>query len=609
MNKLLIIHSRQATGFIFLFLRYNSFALTMLTYNTLKKYLKKDYSAFKKVKIAILADSASQLLSDAIKAYGFIAQLDFEIYEADYNQIDLQVFDPSSELYEFKPDFIFINRSTEKLLKEFYKKEKHQQSHFFEYVAHATQNYYNTITSRLRSKIIINTFPEINDSVFGNFAAKINSSFIYQLRKTNLSLMDLCQESKDMFICDLASLQSDLGYSFVFDPKVYVSADMVYSIDFLPYIAKHITDIILSITGSFKKCLILDLDNTTWGGIIGDDGMEGIQVGHLGMGKAFTELQLWAKQLKQRGIILAICSKNTESIAMEPFQSHPDMVLRLEDIAVFVANWETKVDNIRHIQSILNIGFDSMVFVDDNPFEREIVRSSIPDIAVPELPEDPSEYLIYLRSLNLFETASFTEEDEQRTKQYQEEAQRNILLNTFDNELDFLANLQMESEVKAFDEFSIPRVAQLTQRSNQFNLRTIRYTDEDVKLMVKDKDYYTMSLSLKDRFGDHGLICVIVLKKQDSDTIFIDSWIMSCRVLKRGMENFTLNTIVELARANNFKQVVGEYIPTKKNGIVKDHYSSLGFELAGDKWVLDVAGYENRNTFIINNNQLWTSTQ
>ena len=574
----------------------------MLAYNDLKKNLKKDYTGFKKLKVAILSDSASQLLNNAVRGYGYTAQLDLEIYEADYNQIDLQIFDPSSELYTFNPDYIFINRSTEKLIKDFYKKNKYEQGQFAEYMQASTQKYYDVIGSRLRSKVIINTYPEINDSVFGNFAAKTNISFTYQLRKTNLLLMDLSQKAKDMFVCDLAGLQSDLGHRFVFDPKMYVNADMVYSIDFLPYIAKHITDIILSITGTFKKCLILDLDNTTWGGIIGDDGMEGIQVGYLGMGKVFNELQLWAKQLKQRGIIIAICSKNTEEIAKEPFISHPDMVLRLDDIAVFVANWETKVDNIRHIQSILNIGFDSMVFVDDNRFEREMVKSGIPDITVPELPEDPSEYLVYLRTLNLFETASFTEEDEERTKQYQEEAQRNMLLQRFDNEQDFLQNLNMLSEVKEFDEFSIPRVAQLTQRSNQFNLRTIRYTEEDLRLIKQDPDYFSMSLTLEDKFGNHGLIAIIMLKKLDEATIFIDSWIMSCRVLKRGMENFTLNTIVALAEKNNFKKIIGEFLPTKKNGIVKDHYLSLGFEQAGDKWELDVTNYKTLETYIKNKN-------
>ena len=570
----------------------------MVSFNELKRNLKKDFTGFKKIKIALLSDNASQLLNNAIKAYGYEAQLDFEVYEADYNQIDLQIFDPSSELYSFKPDFIFINRCTEKLLKEFYKKSKPEQSVFSEYILQVTKKYYDVIAQRLKSKVIINTYPEINDSVFGNFAAKTQSSFVYQQRKINVALMDLSQQAKDLFVCDLASLQSELGYRFVFDAKMYVNADMVYSLGFLPYIAGNITSIIQSITGSFKKCLILDLDNTTWGGIIGDDGMEGIQLGYLGLGKIFTELQLWAKQLKQRGIIIAVCSKNTEEIAKEPFLNHPDMVLRMDDIAVFVANWETKVDNIRYIQSILNIGFDSMVFVDDNPFEREMVKSGIPDITVPELPEDPAEYLLYLRSLNLFETASFTEEDEIRTKQYQEEAQRNMLLQSFESEDDFLKNLDMISEVKKFDTFTIPRVAQLTQRSNQFNLRTIRYTEEDIKRIGADKGYYTLSLSLADRFGDHGLIGIIILKKENDATLFIDSWIMSCRVLKRGMENFTLNMIVEIAAANNFRKVIGEYIPTKKNGIVKDHYHDLGFVAVNDKWELDIASYKNRDTFI-----------
>ncbi len=572
----------------------------MLTFGALKKNLKKDFAGFKKIKVAILADSASQFLNTALRGYGWESQMDFEVYEADYNQIDLQIFDPSSELYEFKPDFIFINRSTEKLLKEYYKAERAGQASYCDAIVAATKHFYDTIAARLRSKVIINTFPEINDGVFGNYAAKTNLSFLYQLRKTNVQLMELSQNVKDLFVADLASLQSDLGAKFVFDPKMYVNADMVYSIDFLPYVAKHVTDIILSVTGIFKKCLILDLDNTTWGGIIGDDGVEGIQIGDLGVGKVFTEFQRWAKQLKKRGIILAICSKNTEEIAQEPFIAHPDMVLRLEDIAVFVANWETKVENIRHIQSVLNIGFDSMVFIDDNPFEREMVRAGIPEITVPELPEDPTDYLGYLRSLNLFETASYTEEDEARTAQYQEEAQRNLLQQSFANENDFLISLNMLSEVKAFDEFSIPRVAQLTQRSNQFNLRTIRYTDEDLKLMKSDPDYFTMSLTLEDKFGNHGLIGIIILKKEDQHTLFIDSWIMSCRVLKRGMENFTLNSIAALARKNNFDRIVGEYIPTKKNGIVKDHYQHLGFTSVSDKWQLDVARYENLETFIKN---------
>jgi FkbH-like protein len=570
----------------------------LLTFNHLKKNLKKETSGFKSIRLAILADSASQFLHQAIKGYGVEIGINFEIFEADYNQIERQVFDPTSELYEFNPEYIFINRSSERLLKDFYKKKRDQQIIFSEIQNEYYRSLYETITSKLKCKIIINTFIEINDSIFGNYASKNNASFSYQIRKINLMLMDLSQKLKNLFVCDLASLQSQLGYHFIFDPKMYINADMVYSIDFLPHIAKNITDIICAVSGIFKKCLILDLDNTTWGGIIGDDGIEGIQVGDLGIGKAFTELQYWAKQLKQRGIILCVCSKNTEEIAKEPFEKHPEMVLRLDDIAVFVANWENKVDNIRYIQSILNIGFDSMVFLDDNPFEREIVRNGIPEINVPELPEDPAEYLKYLRTLNLFETASFTDEDEQRTLQYQEEAKRNTLQKSFVNEEEFLENLEMKSDVKSFDQFTTPRVAQLTQRSNQFNLRTIRYTEDEISTISESTDYLTLSFTLEDKFGDHGLVCVIILKFQNEQTLFIDTWIMSCRVLKRGMENFTLNTIIALAKKKGITRIVGEYLPTKKNAIVKDHYQQHGFISDTDKWILDLNTINLKNTFI-----------
>jgi FkbH-like protein len=251
-----------------------------------------------------------------------------------------------------------------------------------------------------------------------------------------------------------------------------------------------------------------------------------------------------------------------------------------------------------YIQGVLNIGFDSMVFLDDNPFEREMVKKAIPDITVPDLPEDPSEYLLYLRTLNLFETASFTEEDEQRTKQYQEEAKRNILQKSFANEDEFLQSLSMQCEVKAFDPFTVPRIAQLSQRSNQFNLRTVRYTDEEIRNIAQSEDHYTLSFSLNDIYGDYGLIAFVILQKKDDQQLFIDSWIMSCRVLKRGMESFTLNTITDLARKHGFTKLVGEYIPTKKNGLVKDHYEKLGFLPNGNSWELDTTKYTNKSVHI-----------
>ena len=286
----------------------------------------------------------------------------------------------------------------------------------------------------------------------------------------------------------------------------------------------HVLSILCAVEGRFKKCLVLDLDNTIWGGVVGDDGWENIQVGHgLGIGKAFTEFQEWVKKLKNRGIIIAVCSKNDESKAKEPFEKNPEMVLKLDDIAVFVANWENKADNIRTIRDILNIGFDSMVFLDDNPFERNMVREHVPDVTVPELPEDPGEYLEFLYTQNLFETASYNEGDKDRTRQYQVEAKRVSLQRSFTNEADFLKSLNMVSEVGGFNKFNTPRVAQLSQRSNQFNLRTVRYTDTEISAIEADERYVTFSFTLSDKFGDNGLICVVIGEKQDMGTLFINT--------------------------------------------------------------------------------------
>jgi len=572
----------------------------MKTFNELKKNLKKDFSKLKTVKLAVLGDSATQLLVQAIKCYGYETGHNFDIYEADYAQIERQIFDSSSELYRFNPEFIIVFHSSQKLLKNFYKLDNSEKAVFAEKHINYISNLYHAVASQLKSKIILFNYSEINDSIFGNYANKTNLSFIYQLRRINLELMNLAQQLNNFFIVDLCLQQSHYGTEFMIDHKVFMSTDIIFSIDFLPVIAKNAVDAITATLGNIKKCVILDLDNTAWGGLIGDDGIENIQIGDLGAGKAFTELQLWLKQLKQRGIILAVCSKNDEDAAKEPFHKHPDMVLTIDDIAVFVANWEDKPANIRYIQSVLNIGFDSMVFLDDSPFERNMVRAHIPDITVPELPEDPAEYLSYLRTLNLFETASFTGEDGQRTRQYQQEAQRAVVQMRCASEDDFLAGLNMYSDVSPVDKFNSPRVAQLTQRSNQFNLRTIRYTDEDMQHIRGSDQFLTFAFTLEDTFGDYGLISAVFLKKR-AQGLFVDTWLMSCRVLKRGMESFVLNTIVESARRNGYEEIVGEYIPTLKNGMVKDHYKNLGFKKVEGKdneWCLAVGEYKNLKTHI-----------
>lgn len=573
----------------------------MRSLRELKKLAREELSA-KKLKVALLGDTATQLLATAIKGESVDRGISIDLYEGEYSQVERQLMDPTSELYQYDAEVTIIFQSTHKLGEYHSTLSVDQQEH----LADDRLSFVSTLCESAffaNKKIIYFNYPEIEDTVFGSYANKVDSSFSYQVRKLNYELMNLSKQYPNLFICDIAGLQNMFGRRFMFSPNVYMTTEIVLSVNALPYVASRVVDIIAAIKGQFKKCLILDLDNTVWGGVIGDDGLEGIELGHgLGIGKAFTEFQMWVKKLKQRGIIICVASKNNEETAKEPFEKHPDMVLKLEDIAVFQANWETKVDNIRTIQSILNIGFDSMVFLDDNPFERNMVRENIPGITVPELPDDPAMYLEYLYSLNLFETASYSNADKDRTKQYQVEAKRVSLSKTFTNEADFLKSLNMMSVVSGFTKFNTPRVAQLSQRSNQFNLRTVRYTEADIEMMAKDPDVIDLSFTLEDRFGDNGLIAVVIMKKITAETLFVDTWFMSCRVLKRGMENFTLNTMVEYAKMKGFKKIIGEYLPTNKNKMVEQHYPNLGFSsFSSDnssQYILNLDSYSPRECYI-----------
>ena len=570
----------------------------MLDFTQLKRKLKTPVDGLKQIKLAVLGDSATQFIVQAIRGMGIENSMNIIVYEADFNQIDQQIFDADSELYQFDADVILIFESTHKLLQKYNKKSPAERNYFAEESLAHIQQLIFSVQNKTNAKILFCNYTEEDDRVFGQYANKVEESFSWQLRKLNFLLQELSLKLHNLYICDLSAIQNTIGREKFWSPSIYTNTDMTVSIDALPFIAQSAVQIIGAFQGMFKKCVILDLDNTLWGGVIGDDGIENIQIGQLGIGKAFTEFQYWIKKLRQRGIIVAICSKNTESIAKEPFEKHPDMVLKLDDIAVFVANWENKADNIRKIQKILNIGFDSMVFLDDNPFERNIVRENIQGITVPELPEDPALYLDYLYNLNLFETVSYSGEDAKRTQQYQKEAERMIFQESFTNENDFLKSLNMISETKAFDTFTIPRIAQLSQRSNQFNLRTVRYTEEDVKRISQSDNYLTLSFTLEDKFGDNGLICAIILEKKANKTLFIDTWFMSCRVLKRGMESYTLNSIVEIAKENGYDQIIGEYIPTPKNELVRDHYKNLGFQQDNDLWILNVKSYKQKEAFI-----------
>jgi FkbH-like protein len=572
-------------------------ALCVSTFAELKRHLKKDYSHLRKVRVAVLADSATQLLVQALRGAGFESGLDLNIYEADYDQVERQIVETSSELYGFAPEFVLIFQSTEKLHSRFQRVLQNERTGFAANEITVIRQHLEMLTRRMPVRVIYMNFPEVDDGVFGSFANKISSSWLSQLRRLNTFLMDLAEATPELFVCDLSILYSQYGRDWMSNRRIALTTQLLLSIDALPVVAQRVVDIIAAAGGRFKKCLILDLDNTLWGGVIGDDGIENIEIGELGIGPAFSQLQSWAKDLKNRGVILAVCTKNDPLVAAKPFESHPDMVLRMDDFAVFVASWENKADSIRHVQSVLEIGFDSMVFLDDNPAEREIVRKNLPEVCVPELPEDPADYLEFLQRSNLFETVTVTAEDAERTRQYQAEGRRRVLKSDFETEDAFLRSLTMMATVQGLTPFNIPRVVQLTQRSNQFNLRTVRYSEDEIRRIAQSGAHIAIAFNLQDNLGDYGLVSVVILERSNG-RFFIDTWLMSCRVLRRGMEALVLNTLVERVRAEGCTCLVGEYLPTPKNALVRDHYATLGFTAADGRWYLDIATFSPRPTYI-----------
>lgn len=550
--------------------------------------------------LALLGDVSTQFLKVALEGVGLKHQLTLAVFESPYDVIQQEIFDSRSFLYKKKPDTILLYFSTEKLQTRFAQTSDSKRMEFAQDCLGQLLTLVDTLTAFLpQTQVLLYDFIEKDDGVFGCYALKSEKSFLYQVRKLNYLLSQEASKRANLYLISLASLALEKGLDQFFSYSLYDASRLTIRTDYLEAVAEKTVSLLLALKGKqLHKALVLDLDNTLWGGILSEDGPEGIQIGENGQGRAFTRFQLFLKQLKERGLLLCVCSKNDAEKAKEPFRSNPEMVLRLDDFVLFVANWQDKATNIRFIQSSLGLGMDSLVFLDDSPFERQLVRTLIPEITVPELPKDPSLYVPYLCSLNLFEIPSLSEEDSLRVKQYQEEGKRIEAKTSFATLEDYLKSLEMVGTYSAFKSEDYARISQLSLRSNQFNLRTIRYTEEEIASLSKDKDYVTLQFRLADRFGDSGLVSLVILHKE-KEALFIDTWLMSCRVLKRTMEAFVANTLFATAKKLGADKVTGEYLPTAKNAMVKDLLDSIGMtKLSNSRYEKNVQDYVPLTTFI-----------
>jgi FkbH-like protein len=404
-------------------------------------------------------------------------------------------------------------------------------------------------------------------------------------------------------ICDLEFLANRIGALAAEDARGWFESKQPCAPALLVELCREVAQLIIGLRTPPKKVLVLDLDNTLWGGLVADDGLEGIEIGDTSpRGEAFKAFQKSIAALKERGVLLAVCSKNDHARAIEPFETHPEMVLRAGDFVSFKANWEPKSDNIRRMAAELNLGLDSFVFVDDNPAEIEIVRQFAPAVSTMLLGDDPAEYAGQLQDCRWFEPRSITREDRERTDQYRAENARQTLLASATDMDAYLASLAMEAVIGEFTPVDVPRLAQLINKSNQFNLTTRRRTEAEVQALIGQPEYACFSVRLQDRFGDHGLIA-IVIGRAGGDTLEIDTWLMSCRVLKRQVEELVLNELAGLAQAKGCSRLVGVYLPTAKNGMVRDHYPRMGFEPCSitpecAEYVLDLDSFRPRPTKI-----------
>ena len=571
-------------------------------YARLARELVKHLSHLPLIRVAFLANSTLAHWVDCLRFWLLLEGFRLEPYLAPFGTWRQQILDQNSKFYQFSPDtvwfFLHVNDlhfEIETLLDD----------------ETATQVLSNTIadisaqilqvSQNFAALLVVNNIVLPVDRVFGNFEGSTTNSLSALIQRLNLDLVSALPKGSTIF--DIAHLAAKFGLDRWEDARLWYHSKHPFSLDAQSLVAFSAARLLSAARGRARKCIILDLDNTLWGGVIGDDGVDGILVGADAgaVGEAYTSFQRWLKALTMRGIALAVCSKNNGDLAREPFMRKSGMILQLNDFAVFKANWENKVDNIRAIAQELNLGLESFVFVDDNPAERALVRSELPTVAVPELPTDPANYIHAIASGAWFETLGVTNEDRLRVRMYIENAARTQAQLSATNIDSYLSSLEMFAKWGTVEQATLQRVTQLINKTNQFHLTTTRYTELQIAKLAESSASWVGHFSLKDRFGDHGLISAVILQLED-DTAIIDTWAMSCRVFSREMENFIFKIIWNIAKEKNCSYLIGKYIPTSKNAVVAELYQNFGGTLITNQanqekqWCFDLSVAEPAGT-------------
>ncbi len=528
-------------------------------------------------KLGLIGNGTLDLLGPVLVASAARHGLALECVLAEFGQTTQAALDPASGINTAKPDAVLLAIDHRGLPLRFATGDAGLEQSDIAGALDVLDTVRRGIRTNSGAVCIVQTLAPPPEGLFGSFDRIVPGTPRRVIEGLNHAITDSIVGTEDLLL-DVASLAETVGLGTWHSPPQWNMAKLAFADICLPIYADHVARLLGALRGKSRRCLILDLDNTVWGGVIGDDGLEGIKVAQGdAAGEAHLSVQQLALRLRQRGIVLAVCSKNTDEVARTPFRSHPEMLLREEHFAVFQANWNDKATNIKAIAEELALGLESMVFLDDNPMERDIVRQMLPQVAVPELPEDPAWYARLLAAAGYFESTTYSAEDRGRAEMYQTNARRVVAQKQAGNLDDYLASLQMEIVFAPFDRTGRARISQLINKSNQFNLTTHRYSEADVAAAEDDPAVFTLQVRLLDAFGDNGMISVIVCKPGQPGTWNIDTWLMSCRVLGRRVEPMVLREILLHAREHGIERLVGSYIPTDRNALVRDHYEKLGF--------------------------------
>ncbi len=545
-------------------------------------------------RIAILGGSTTSEVKSMLELFLLAHGIQPTFYESEYNRYSEDVMFENPDLWSFKPNIAFIHTTWRNVaaFPEILESDAEVDNRLRSEITRF-ERLWQKIHQDLGALIIQNNFDLPRLRPLGNLEASEAYGRVNFLLRLNSEFAMFARTHSRFLINDILYLSSQMGLSTWEDDTYWYNFHMAMSPPATVALAHNVAGIIKSVYGKKKKCLILDLDNTIWGGVIGDDGVHGLILGRdHPVGEAFLNFQRYVKDLQRRGIILAICSKNDTENAKEGF-SHPDCALKIEDFSAFKANWDPKPDNIREIAAELNIGLDSMVFVDDNAAERALVAGQLPEVAVPEVGSDVSRFAEVLEHERYFEVDKIVLDDLNRSAYYSSNAQRSAYEADFHDYGEFLASLEMTAEIGPFVPVYMERISQLINKTNQFNLTTQRYTSAEVEAISRDQAFITLYGRLVDRFGDNGLVSVLIGRVAD-EAVELDLWLMSCRVLKREMEYAMFDALVEQCQARSIRKIVGVYIPSKKNKMVAGHYASLGFTrvdgTTGDRelWHYDV---------------------